>query len=103
MFWASLKLETRMSPGLSTPPVGKGLGTNATPYGFTSPFVGIVETVMLGTGRVRALPARVGWRVSRAVAAPRVQRRARCKQTPWAPRERHGRIGPAAKGRPLLW
>jgi hypothetical protein len=53
MFWALLKLETRMSPGFSTPPTGKVEGTKDTPYGFTSPFAGIVDTVIVGDGRIR--------------------------------------------------
>src|ERR1019366_8864194 len=39
--WTLLKFETKMSPGLITPP-GKPGGTKATPYGLTSPFDGIV-------------------------------------------------------------
>ena len=52
-----LKLETRMSPGVSRPPDGNPLGTNATPYGFTSPFAGTVETVR---SRVRLLRIEAG-------------------------------------------
>jgi hypothetical protein len=40
-----LKLETRMSPAASGPPPGNPLGTKATPYGFSSPLAGTVETV----------------------------------------------------------
>lgn len=36
-FWLLLKFDTRMSPGFKTPP-GNPCGTNATPYGLTSPF-----------------------------------------------------------------
>ena len=46
----ALKFETRMSPGL-TLPFGNWGGTNATPYGFTSPFAGTVETLCTGEGR----------------------------------------------------
>ena len=52
-----LKLATRMSPGVSRPPDGNPIGTNATPYGFTSPFAGTVETVW---NRVRLLRIEVG-------------------------------------------
>ena len=37
-----LKFETRMSPGLTLPLLGKPLGTIARPYGFPSPFDGTV-------------------------------------------------------------
>ncbi len=47
-FLLLLKLETRMSPACSCPPAAMSSGTNATPYGFTSPFFGIVETVSVG-------------------------------------------------------
>src|SRR5580658_5755120 len=48
MFELALKLETRMSPGFTVPPVGNHSGTNATPYGFTSPLAGTVETSSVG-------------------------------------------------------
>ena len=37
-----------MSPAASGPPVAKPLGTKATPYGFTSPLEGTVETFICG-------------------------------------------------------
>src|SRR5271154_2047641 len=47
-----LKFETRMSPRFNGPdPVWKLSGMNATPYGFTSPIVGMVETFLTGLGR----------------------------------------------------
>jgi len=46
-----------MSPGVSEPPDGNPLGTNATPYGFRSPFAGTVETVR---NRVRLLRIEAG-------------------------------------------
>src|SRR5580704_8464317 len=46
-----LKLETKISPGLMVPPAGKPGGTKATPYGFTSPLPGTVDTVRTGPGR----------------------------------------------------
>src|SRR5271165_951309 len=53
-----LKLETRMSPGLRLPPGRNPLGTNATPYGFKSPFTaGTVETART---KVRLLRIEVG-------------------------------------------
>ena len=52
-----LKLETRMSPGVSRPPDGNPLGTNATPYGFRSPFAGMVETPWI---KVRLLRSELG-------------------------------------------
>ncbi len=58
----SLKLETRMSPGLSRPPDGNLLGTNATPYGFKSPFAGTVETGENGSGvRFWRIEEGAGW------------------------------------------
>jgi hypothetical protein len=41
-----------MSPCFNDPePAEKFLDTNATPYGFTSPFAGTVETVLTGLGK----------------------------------------------------
>ena len=53
-----LKLDTRASPGLALPPLGKFDGTYATPYGFKSPFTaGTVETART---KVRLLRIEVG-------------------------------------------
>src|SRR5260221_120532 len=46
-----LKLKTKIPPGLIAPPVGKPGGTKATPYGFTSPLAGTVETARTCAGR----------------------------------------------------
>ena len=46
-----LKFETKMSPGLIVPPAGNPGGTNATPYGFTSPLAGTVDTARTIAGR----------------------------------------------------
>src|SRR5216683_5175364 len=46
-----LKFEIKMSPGLIAPPVGNPVGTKATPYGFTSPLAGTVETARTCAGR----------------------------------------------------
>src|ERR1017187_3964043 len=51
-----LKLLTRTSPAAIAPPFGNPDGTKATPYGFTSPFSGIVvELTSWGTKAARAL------------------------------------------------
>src|SRR5215475_3588606 len=44
---AALKFDTRISPDAVFPPLGNPFGTNATPYGFTSP---LVATVLVWTG-----------------------------------------------------
>jgi hypothetical protein len=58
--FAPLKLDTRMSPAASFPPVGKPAGTTATPYGFDSagPVGGTVEKPkMLPFNKVAETPA----------------------------------------------
>src|ERR1700687_428912 len=50
-FMLLLKFEIKISPGLIVPPVGNPGGTNATPYGFTSPLLGTVDTARTGPGR----------------------------------------------------
>jgi hypothetical protein len=70
-----LKLETKMSPPASIPP-GNPWGTKATPYGFTSPFGGTVETDSDGLeGRLAMMEsssARAPFTEKRAVAVSRV-------------------------------
>jgi hypothetical protein len=51
MVGALLKFDTRTSPGLIAPPLGKLVGTKATPYGFPSPLAGTVDTTRMGPGR----------------------------------------------------
>jgi hypothetical protein len=57
-----------MSPCRNGPaPVLKLSGTNATPYGFTSPFFGTVDTLLTGLGR-NASSASRGWATQTPVA-----------------------------------
>jgi len=58
---ALLKFDTRMSPGLSGPPAGKPSGTNATPYGFWSPFDATVDTSRKPAGRKLRLSSAIAW------------------------------------------
>src|ERR1700722_2966594 len=46
-----LKFEIKISPGLIVPPAGNPGGTKATPYGFTSPLAGTVDTARTCAGR----------------------------------------------------
>src|ERR1700675_3633755 len=48
---ALLKFDTKTSPGLIVPPLGKLAGTKATPYGFPSPLAGTVDRTRTGPGR----------------------------------------------------
>src|ERR1700733_1951537 len=52
-FCELLKFETRMSPGWRMPPAGGTVfGAKATPYGFTSPLDGIVDTDGGSSGKI---------------------------------------------------
>src|SRR5215813_2938148 len=66
-----LKLETNRSPVLNAPRWGKPAGTNATPYGLSSPFSIVVETsgkIGIGCGRASAAAVPIQKNVSTAQA-----------------------------------
>jgi hypothetical protein len=52
LFYAALKLDTTTSPGLSVLHDGTPLGTNAMPYGLTSPLLGTVDATVDVGGRI---------------------------------------------------